>query len=265
MKVAPIARCPLCLKDGKKLHASHFICKGLYRIAGKDSAPVVMTPGAFVSVSTQVKDYLLCWDCEQAFSKREDYVIPLLKHGDDFPLLAMLKASTPIGQLRDGSLVFSGSVAGVDTDKLAYFAFSMFWRASVHVWRTLKGQVTTQSHFMRNFEEPIRRYLHGESAFPAGMVMRVSVCTDVVSQGMFFSPVGWVDGPNAGYEMTTFGVRYTMVPRVEGNAQNFWNSCCVNTKNKVLFLEDGSATTYRHYDGLRRAARMAKNLTARAG
>lgn len=264
MKAVPIARCPLCLTDGKKLQESHFICKGLYRIAGQDGAPVVMTPGLFVSISTQVKDHFLCWDCEQTFGKAEDYVIPLLKHGDEFPLLAMLKASTPVGRLRDGSLVFSGSVAGVDTDKLAYFAFSMFWRVSVHVWKTLKGQVTAQLHYMREFEEPIRRYLNGESGFPTGMVLRVSVCTDIVSQGMFFSPAGWVDGPNAGYEMTTFGVRYTMVPRFEASAQNFWNSCCVNSKDKVIFLEDGSATTYRHYDALRKEAWIAKNLTAKA-
>jgi hypothetical protein len=91
----PIGRCPLCRKEGKELQESHDISAGVYRIAGRDGDPVVMTPEIFLSTTRQLKEYLLCSDCEQMLAKKgEDYVIPLLRQDkNNFPLLKLLRSA----------------------------------------------------------------------------------------------------------------------------------------------------------------------------
>lgn len=254
-----IGRCALCLRDGVELQESHYVSAGVYRIVGRGGGPVVMTPELFVSTSKQVRDHLLCRDCEQAFSKKgEDYVIRLLAQGqNNFPLLELLKAVKPLGRGQSGSLVFSGSQVGIDTDKLAYYALSMFWRASIHSWKTLNGQFTSGS--LRAYEEQIRKFLNGESGFPAGVVIKVSVCTDPLSQGSVFPPVEWSNDVYTGYEMTVLGIRFTMVVGVQPGAKE-WDLCCVNSKDRLIFLEDCEETSRDHYLDLRKNARIAQNL-----
>jgi hypothetical protein len=73
-------RCKLCLQE-KPLRKSHFIGKALYRIAGRRGGPVVTTPAIFFGISDQLRDYLLCGDCEHRFTTNgEDYVMRLVKH-----------------------------------------------------------------------------------------------------------------------------------------------------------------------------------------
>ena len=150
----PLGTCKLCLQQ-KELQDSHFVGKGLYKIAQKRGGPVVMTPELFIATSDQLHDYLLCRECEQLFSREgEDYVTRLVKHSDnDFPLLQKLNAAKPLAKGQSGALVFAGATVGVDTDKLAYYALSMFWRASVHVWKTLNQQTT--SIVLGEYEAPI--------------------------------------------------------------------------------------------------------------
>ena len=251
-------RCALCLKNGHLLE-SHFISKGIYRITARDSGPVVMTPDLFISTSMQVKDHLLCEVCEQRFGKTENYVIPLLWRGEkSFPLLAALKAAKPLGPGHSGSLVYSGPACGLDIDRIAYYALSMFWRASVHVWKTLNGQ--TISTALRTHEEPIRKFLNEESTFPVGVVLQVEVCSDLMSQGTVFPPLEWSNDLYTGYEMTVLGVRFTLVVGVRPGAKE-WDLCCVNSKDKLVFLKDCSETSREHYLDLRGKARTARNLS----
>ncbi len=254
-----IGRCALCLKDGVELQKSHYVSAGVNRIVGQDRGPVVMTPELFISTSKQVKDHLLCRNCEQAFSKKgENYVIPLLSQGqNNFPLLELLKAARSLGRGQSGSLVFSGPRVGIDTDKLAYFALSMFWRASVHSWKTLKGQTTSSS--LRAYEEPIRKFLNGETGWPPGVVIKISVCTDPLSQGSVFPPVEWSNDVYTGYEMTVLGIRFTMVVGVQPGAKE-WDLCCVNSKDRLIFVEDCAEASRDHYLDLRENARIAENL-----
>jgi hypothetical protein len=125
-----------------------------------------MTPQIFVSISNQVKDYLLCEDCEHKVGNAENYVLPLVRQDEkSFPLLEKLRSSEPLGSGQTGSLVYSAPAVGIDTDRLAYFALSMFWRASAHIWKTLNGQIISTP--LRPWEEPIRKYLNGETG-PSG-------------------------------------------------------------------------------------------------
>lgn len=250
-------RCALCQRDGMDLCESHLISEGIYWRAGEDR--VVMTPEIFVSVSNQVKDYLLCRSCETKFGEAENYVLPLIRQRDtSFPLLEMLKASTPLGPTPNGSRVYSATAVGIDVGRLAYFALSVFWRASVHVWTTLNGQPISMP--LRSYEEPLRKFLNGESGFPPGVVLKVVVCADKESQGMVFAPVEWSNDLHTGYEMTVLGVCFTVVVSVQPGAKE-WDLCCFNSKHKVIFLEDCSESSRDHYRDLRDRARIARNLT----
>jgi hypothetical protein len=84
----PADRCALCL-EVKELQDGHFIGKALYKIARNRGGAVVKTPGLFIGIDTQVRDYLICRECEQLFSRRgEEYVMGLVKQdAGNFPLL----------------------------------------------------------------------------------------------------------------------------------------------------------------------------------
>jgi hypothetical protein len=249
-------RCPLCSRDGMDLCNSHLISEGIYWRAGEDR--VVMTPQIFVSISNQVKDYLLCQACEAKFGAAESYILPLVRqHDASFPLLEKLKASEPLGPTANGSLVYSGPAVGIDTNTLAYFALSMFWRASVHAWKTLNGQPISMP--LRSYEEPIRKYLNRETGFPASVVLKLSVCTDAESHGMVFAPVEWTNDLYTGYEMTVLGVSFTMIVGVPHGVKD-WDLCCINSRDRVIFAEDCSTRSWEHYQDLRSGARIARSL-----
>lgn len=143
----PVGWCKLCLKK-KPLRQSHLLGRAFYKMckeAGSD--PVVMTPKIILPTSRQVKEYLLCEDCEQLFnSKGEEYVSTLVYDGTDFPLLERMNVSMTIKE-EPNLLVYSASAMGLDYDKLAYFALSVFWRSSVREWTTIGDQSTFVEHW----------------------------------------------------------------------------------------------------------------------
>jgi len=75
----------------------------------------------------------------------------------------------------------------VDRAKIAYFALSLFWRASVHTWVAHDGE-RVRIDLGRKYNEEIRRYLLGETPIPKNAALLVAVCTDAVSQKTFFMP-----------------------------------------------------------------------------
>ena len=101
--------------------------------------PLLVTETGSVQTSRQIRNFVLCSDCEQLFNnKGENYVMTQLFDGKTkkFPFLDTLLASTPLW----GGPEFIGYelavTPSIDRDKLGYFALSVFWRASVHLART---------------------------------------------------------------------------------------------------------------------------------
>jgi hypothetical protein len=225
-------RCALCLKD-KMIVESHCISAGIYRRLGQDA--VVMTPEIFLTTSRQVKDYLLCQGCEQMFGDAEDYAIPLLfeSQRQTFPLFSKLRTVTASGRGR-----VAASAAGIDIAKLVYFALSIFWRASVKVWTSLNRQ--TISMPMMEYEEPTRKFLHGESEFPPEFILRIAVCTDTLSRGFVFAPVLWTNDRFAGYGTFLLGVDFTLIVNGPLDAQTL-NLCAARTGDvsRGLFRDHG--------------------------
>jgi hypothetical protein len=126
----------------------------------------------------QIHEYLLCEECEQRFNsggKRWE-IANCLKAPGTFPLRDALRAATPRTILKD-SKAYSASTPGVDMDKLAYFAASVFWRTTVGKWSLADrwfgkdGKV----NLGRLYTEELRLFLLQEQAFPTNAVLVVYV------------------------------------------------------------------------------------------
>ena len=167
--------------------ALYKMARGSGRKGNQD--PYVLSAKARKSSSHQIKDYVLCRDCEQRFSKNgEDYVMRLVtKRDGKFPLLDMLNAIPPTMKMPKWSTYSASQTPEIDRAKIAYFALSVFWRASVHTWEQESGE-KVRIDLGGKYNEEIRRYLLGETAIPARASLLVAACTDEVSQKTFFTP-----------------------------------------------------------------------------
>jgi hypothetical protein len=68
----------------------------------------------------------------------------VLRKDGSFPLLSNLATSAGLSEsevLHDRTY-FASSIPKVNVDAIAYFAASIFWRASVHDWNGSPGQVS---------------------------------------------------------------------------------------------------------------------------
>jgi hypothetical protein len=151
--------CKLCLQT-RELRDSHLLPKALYRMSRwegeKNPNPLLLSAEGAVQTSLQVKDYVLCSECEQRFNREgERYAMSQVQRGGKFPLLAALSAVSP-SKASGGFAWYHRSVTpGIDRETLAYFALSVFWRASVHVWHGTAD--TTGIVRGANPETPARR------------------------------------------------------------------------------------------------------------
>jgi len=163
------------------------MARGSGKVGNQD--PHVLTAKERKPSSHQVKDYVLCRECEQRLSKRgEDYVMRLVtKRTGEFPLLEMLNSiSTPVKTAKRAAYS-AADTPTIDRARIAYFALSVFWRASVHTWEQESGE-KVHIDLGKKYNEEIRRYLMGETSLPKNATLLVAACTDQASQMSFFAP-----------------------------------------------------------------------------
>jgi hypothetical protein len=147
MSKRPIVQdvCKLCLQH-RRLCESHLLPRGIYtRSRGpENTTPFIATVDGERKSQHQYKQHLLCSECEQRFSKNgEAYALELMNSRDQkFQLLAILRQSQPMPP-KTGDLWLqypAQNTPTIDRKKLAYFAISVFWRASVATWKDTDGQ-----------------------------------------------------------------------------------------------------------------------------
>ena len=122
--------CRLC-GERRELQDSHILPRWTYDRAargpeGRQPALVFMDlkRGTSILTNKQLKEYLLCFDCEQLFCKWEAYVAGLLVQDDgSFPWLEVASAGQSPRRIVDAT--------SVDVETIARFAFSVVWRGSV--------------------------------------------------------------------------------------------------------------------------------------
>jgi hypothetical protein len=122
---------------------SHMMPSALYAMSrehgSRISNPIMITRVTSVPTSRQIWAYLLGRKCEHRFNAGgEQYVMTLVHNGISFPLLERLNVAFPL-QESSTLAMYSGPAVGIDVRQLAYFALSVFWRASVYRWRGPHG------------------------------------------------------------------------------------------------------------------------------
>jgi hypothetical protein len=193
MVTTPHGVCGLCLQS-KDLQESHLMPRALYRMARGDGSsgnqdPFLVTRKRSRQTSHQIKDHLLCRNCEQLFCRNgENYVMRLVtRRNGDFPLLKMLEFVPPTARGPGWKAHSIADTPTIDRPMIAYFAISVFWRASVHTWVQGNGE-ETRIDLGRKYNEEIRRYLLGETGVPKNTSLQVIACSDEINRKTFFTP-----------------------------------------------------------------------------
>ena len=148
--------------------------------------------------------------------------------------------------------------AGIDSEKLGYFALSMLWRGAIHEWQDPLGSPIPKLD-LGDMEEPMRRYLLGDGPFPDGIVVIVRVCDDSMSRETLINPIpaGGVDH----YEMLTLGVQFEMFVGAAIDPQ-CRELCCVSSTDKWIFRRNCRKRTLGHYVDLERTSQRSKQVIA---
>jgi hypothetical protein len=184
--------CALCQKNSD-LQDSHLIPKWTYkRVLEADSsgakAPVQIEGGKAFTSNKQTKMHLLCFECEQLFSKSENHVAGLTQRTN-----RGIKLLEKVTRLEKKQTVMASFDNKEDAEQLAYFAASIFWR----------GCVMNRCCKLGPYEPSFRQYLRGVAAFPAEAVMHVALLegsTDIDPRGWISEPssrkvnIGWLHG-----------------------------------------------------------------------
>lgn len=228
----------------------------------KNPNPVVMTATVSMTSSNQLWARLLCSDCEDRFNKNgEHYVLSWLRPKSiprgEFPLADRLKLaptihSTPTLQAYDGGRI------GVDTEKFAYFALSILWRASVRRWRMPDGRLTTQIA-IGDLEEQIRRYLLWEADLPADLAVVLTVCVDSESRATFYPPAVRRNGAVPSYGLLVQGLRFDIATG-SNISDEVRSICCVRSAHHVIFSRDCREDTFRSFSTLASTSRPVATL-----
>ncbi len=176
-----IGTCALCEKKNADLQDSHLIPKWAYRRVceadpAKPRAPVNVVAGNAVLSNKQTTGYLLCAECEQRFSTRENYIARLteLENG-------RIKLFSSISRLDTPKRKLASLSKDVDAEQIAYFAASVMWR----------GCVMTGGCRLGVYVSKFRQYLLDQAPFPREAI---------ISGGLFeespnFDTRGWVSEP----------------------------------------------------------------------
>lgn len=175
-----VGTCALCEKNAD-LQDSQLIPKWAYRrVCDVDpvdaKAPVHIADGnAFLS-NKQTTKYLLCTDCEQRFSKCEDYVARLTELDN-----GQIKLFSNITRLDTPKKVLASLNEDVDGDQIAYFATSIMWR----------GCVMNGGCKLGPYEPKFRQYLLGATRFPP----EAAISVGLFEQSLNIDARGWVSEP----------------------------------------------------------------------
>ena len=215
MKPRVTGVCRLC-KNERQLHDSHLLSAGFYRaVSDKTSQnphPILLMSDGAVRTSRQIRAHALCGECEQRLNKRgEDWVLDnFWREAGDFPLRQKLTKAEPVWT-RDGKALYKSSdIAGIDKSKLACFALSIFWRASLVVW-PIKGTRSGYISLGLKYEENLRKCLLDEAELGRNLSLWIWVSDCAEPLLMANVPSGVKYDRFHGYHFTIPGVFFSLI------------------------------------------------------
>lgn len=177
-------RCAGCHRE-RDLHYSHVLPKMIYRRSRKAArvAPVTISGGTAVQVDKEIRQHLLCADCEFVLKTRgEDPASAVMyQPNGDCPLYKLLgfssKTTSPFEsrESRPGpggrTVVRPAYRAGarkLDRKGLIQFALGVFWRFSVSDHRDARFE-------FRAYDEHVRRFIFEDAPLAPDVHLRLDV------------------------------------------------------------------------------------------
>jgi len=254
--------CPLCNDpESRPIVRSHLLPAALYAKTRADGAKgsriLMLTSKTTTPTDKQIQDDLLCLTCEDCLNRNgEKYALSQVHNGRDFPLLDRLRVAMPVYS-GGGVEKFSGDSIGVETDKLAHFALGLFWKASVHTWRAHDGSAI--HHSLGQYEETVRQYLRGQTAFPGELVLILTVCTDFYSQSNFYFPCEVTGNQIKSYGALARGIHFRLFAGAD-LPDMIRDSCCITSGGRPIFAGDCSNISGHAFRFLNATSRLSKGM-----
>jgi hypothetical protein len=243
-------KCKLCLSEAD-LQDSHLLPKAAYRLIQKSDGdpPVIMKSAVSMHTNEQLRDYVLCRDCEQRLNHDgENWVMEhCYRNSDGFKLKELVESTKPL--FENKLTVYSAAtVPKIDFDKLAYFATSVLWRASVHDWKSGKDKV--RRLYLGKYTEELRRYLLGETGFPPNIVIWVSIVPEQKLWSAATPPYGDRMNECWEYRLPFLGIFFTIFlgARIDPVIRQM---CSIRSTQKFIFSgEPATEMVIRDFGGL---------------
>ena len=224
--------CKLCLTP-KLLRRSHFLPAALYPKNRKLNLSTYQTICRLDSKEKEIRDHLLCFDCEQAFDRNgESEVLQWVSPKGPFRLAQRLEVATPRETIDHSLSRFSGEDIGVDMEKFAYFAISVVWRGAVHDWKLPDGAVRPHDE-LGGFVEPMRLYLSGDSGLPPHTSVIVIAGSDDDSRRIWNMPQAHVEANCLNFRFLTFGIAFRVM--IGRHQPEFFRVHSCTSPRKCLF------------------------------
>lgn len=196
---------------------SHLLAAGFYRrlrAHDREGGQLrILSMRSTSSSDRQISDNFLCTDCEQCLEiNGERYAQDVCAvDAETFPLLETVKRAPivftePLCEWHAAKTALEGGF-----ERLLYFAASVFWRASAHVWPARKSDVV-HSKLAASVESDLRAFLRGEIGFPGSVVIIAMVWTDVPGSTVIAHPRSHFDGSRVVHTFCVPGVKFALLP-----------------------------------------------------
>jgi hypothetical protein len=262
----PIGVCPLC-REEKELRDSHLLPAFGYKAVRNSEwgPPVLVTPKTTMNKDFQIRDYLLCNDCEQRFGKEETYVSSLVKRSDGhFPFLEYRKRAVLATRFEHGGLYRYAGIKEVAFDRLAYFAASVIWRGSVHSWPGADKDRFRPTPLDSPFEDQFRAYLHGEDGFPVDAVLWIELRANEPGVAMT-APVRSSRNALVSYSFELLAIKFIFL--LGTDFTHFQRTMCAlrGDRNPVIVIDEPTAPPDRAKLNTMATSRVTKRIAERFG
>ncbi|MBF0430516.1 MAG: hypothetical protein HQK83_04515 [Fibrobacteria bacterium] len=171
-----IGNCARCNTKQTELKKSHILSKFGYkalRSSSRDNPnPVAINGTVAFQTSKQIKESLLCHQCEQYFANGcENYIAKLTYNQDGvcrlYKLLGYNAKEADVHHPPEPVAVESGCL---NTEYFLQFAISIFWRTTIS-----KDNCARSYTFSEKYNEIFRAYLNNEISFPDQTCVHLSV------------------------------------------------------------------------------------------